>query len=107
MTYPNNQSVVDLSVPASVSEAPIPSDPHRGRARLEPERSKGEWEGKQPPGLNRDLAYDNLQNVILKLAVKKDDVRSAPAARTEFTQLVEQALDAYRVYMQAIAGGEI
>jgi hypothetical protein len=84
MTYPNDQ-FTQIAI-----HSPSPS--------LRASVSKG----KQSPSTDREAAYDNLQSIILKLAVKKDDWRSAPAARTEFTHLVEQALEAYRVYMQTL-----
>jgi hypothetical protein len=75
MTYPNNQ-VAETTIRLPAAETPAVN--------------------------SRQAAYEDLQSVILKLAVKKDGVRNAPAERAEFTQLVEQALDAYRVYMRTL-----
>ena len=52
---------------------------------------------------NRDQAYDQLQNIIVQMATRP----VTPGRRDrsdDFKRLVEQALIAYRNYMQAAAG---
>jgi hypothetical protein len=47
-------------------------------------------------------AFQNLQTAIVRLATKPQ-VRPGAQQRQELNALVEQALDAYRHYMKAIA----
>ncbi len=46
-------------------------------------------------------AYDALQHVILKLAIRPPAPRQAERS-DDFKRLVEQALEAYRNYMKAV-----
>lgn len=50
---------------------------------------------------DRSAAYDALQRVILQLATRPPLTRQ-PERNAEFKNLVEQALEAYRNYMNAI-----
>jgi hypothetical protein len=51
---------------------------------------------------NRQLAYDQLQSVIMQLAARPVDAQRRDRSE-EFKQLVEQALAAYRNYMRVVA----
>jgi hypothetical protein len=49
---------------------------------------------------SRQTAFDSLNQVILRLAVKRDRPLD-PQSREEVSTLVDQALQAYRDYMKS------
>jgi hypothetical protein len=51
---------------------------------------------------SRQTAFDSLNQVILRLAVKRDRPLD-PQSREEVSSLVDQALQAYREYMKTAA----
>lgn len=51
---------------------------------------------------NRQTAFDSLNQVILRLAVKRDRPLD-PQNREEVSSLVNQALEAYREFMKTPA----